>query len=712
MKSNHQVLAVMLGSILALIFLVGQLDAAEDDGYEPKWAIREIASLPVGTIEVTITPTTPTTNDVVNITASGISSQTCTIAKYQSHQIVNNLIIIDAIDPIPPAICGDIPTPWSLTIEVGQFPAGVYDVQILVFGGTGTNSFTVAPATLPPIAINQVYYDTYLAGEPDEAVQLLNTTASTVVDLINWTVTDFEGTVTLTGTLTPGATIWIAREADDFYLEFGFKPDYEYQSDTDPAVPDLARAGTLTLANSGDEVVLRDPANAIQDSVVYEGGSTVGTDWSGATIEPYTQGVFGLEGQILYRKRDQATGRSTADTNTALDWAQATDNNINGKKVQYPGWDLDRYFFTHQVTQTAAISYVVAPDALYEVVAGYLEQASQSIYYEGYTFDNADLADIINIRLTTEPGMTVRILLEGGPVGGIEDQDKRNCQVIEAAGGQCWFMINDSSASPVIHDRYAYQHAKFMIIDNQYLLTGSENLNYSSMPADDKADGTRGNRGVWLITDSPDLIAYALDIFNHDFDPTNHRDLRRWSTADATYGAPPLGFIPDYSSGGTFYTPVFTTPFSANGSLFFEVVQSPDNSLRSIDSLLGLVARAGADDTMLVEQLYEHKHWGPTSSNPAADPNLRLEAYIDAARRGAAVYLLLDSLFDDAGDPRSNTATCAYVNGIAASESLELACLLGNPTGNGIHNKMVLVNDSGQGWIHTGSINGSENSSK
>ena len=45
-------------------------------------------------------------------------------------------------------------------------------------------------------------------------------------------------------------------------------------------------------------------------------------------------------------------------------------------------------------------------------------------------------------------------------------------------------------------------------------------------------------------------------------------------------------------------------------------------------------------------------------------------------------------------------------------KSLTLACLLGNPAGTGIHNKMVLVKAGAQGWVHTGSINGSENSSK
>jgi hypothetical protein len=62
---------------------------------------------------------------------------------------------------------------------------------------------------------------------------------------------------------------------------------------------------------------------------------------------------FGLEGQILYRKLDQATGLPAPDTDTAADWAQDPDDPINGKKVQYPGWDLERYFRSETFAETA-----------------------------------------------------------------------------------------------------------------------------------------------------------------------------------------------------------------------------------------------------------------------------------------------------------------------------------------------------------------------
>ncbi|MGD1993640.1 MAG: lamin tail domain-containing protein, partial [Anaerolineae bacterium] len=475
------------------------------------------------------------------------------------------------------------------------------------------------------VLITAVFYDTYLTGEPDEAFRLTNVGASSI-DLTGWEVSDGEGTLPLMGSLAPGQQIWIAREATAFTAEFGFKPDYEYDADTDPSVPDLTPSGSFELANVGDQVILEDDTDTLVDAVVYAGGSPTGTDWSGAAIAPYDQGYFGLEGQVLYRELGQATGRPVMDTDTAADWAQATDDDINAKKVMYPGWDLERYFFTAAFTEPATITYTVAPDNIYDAVLAQIGRATESIYYEGYTFKNAHLADAIVAQMTAHPGMTVTLLLEGEPVGGVDDQERWICQQIENAGGQVYFMVTDDGND--VHDRYNYQHGKWMVIDGELLLTGSENLNYSSMPADDKADGTSGNRGVWLMTNAPSAVAHALDVFHSDLDPANHNDLFRWTETDPNYGAPPLGFSPDYTSGGVDYTVQFPTPLVISGTFAFEIVQSPENSLRDADSLLGMVARADNGDTVLVEQLYEYTFWGPTDSNPTADPNPRLEAYI------------------------------------------------------------------------------------
>ncbi|MAU01552.1 MAG: hypothetical protein CL608_30815 [Anaerolineaceae bacterium] len=545
------------------------------------------------------------------------------------------------------------------------------------------------------ILIDAVYYDGFETNDPDEAVRLINV-SGTAVDISNWRLNDGEDTsfATVPGgiTLAAGETIWLANDTDSFTRQFGFAPDY---------VPDGTWPG---FSNTGDEVILSDDLGTIVDALVYEGGITTITGWSGTAVNPYTvASVFGAEGQILYRMRDQISGMPVPDTDTAADWAQSTGDVVNGRKVLYPGWDLDTYFQTAKFTESGTLTVAVAPDNAYETLKMHLDAAQTSIAIETMTFENVAIANDLIAALNR--GVDVTILLEGAPIGGVPEQEKYICQQIETAGGECWFMISDSDND--INDRYRFLHAKFILIDGQKVIISSENLSPNSMPSDDKADGTWGRRGVVLVTDAPGVVAHVQGLFDVDFDLTNHVDI----TNTAYIGGPDPGFVPDLETGGITYTVRFPTAATFNGTFAYELVHSPENSLRNTDSLLGLVGQAGNGDVVLVEQLDERPYWGSTSSNAMDDPSPRIEAYIAAARRGASVQILLDSLFDD-GDATSNTATCAYVNGIAEAELLELACKTGNPAGLGIHNKMVLVQIDGQGYLHVGSLNGSEQSSK
>jgi phosphatidylserine/phosphatidylglycerophosphate/cardiolipin synthase-like enzyme len=89
-----------------------------------------------------------------------------------------------------------------------------------------------------------------------------------------------------------------------------------------------------------------------------------------------------------------------------------------------------------------------------------------------------------------------------------------------------------------------------------------------------------------------------------------------------------------------------------------------------------------------------------------------LQLVIDAARRGARVRLLLDSFFDEGEALRSNQATVEYLRNLASAEGLDLEARLGNPTGGGLHAKLVLVRVDGETWSAVGSLNGGEISYK
>jgi hypothetical protein len=137
--------------------------------------------------------------------------------------------------------------------------------------------------------------------------------------------------------------------------------------------------------------------------------------------------------------------------------------------------------------------------------------------------------------------------------------------------------------------------------------------------------------------------------------------------------------------------------------------------LRASDALLGLINQSGAGDAIEVEQLDEPPHWGDSASNPIVDPNVRLEALIAAASRGAKVRLLLDRYFDDSTRPTSNAATVQYIESLRAiSPTLQanFEARLGNPALYGLHNKMFLVDVGGRKFVHAGSLNGTETSNK
>lgn len=580
----------------------------------------------------------------------------------------------------------------------------VLALLLLAIASAGQEVIAGHSLATSPVLISAVYYDTYLSGEPDEAFQLWNV-GQAPANLTDWSLTSRGRTVVFPATtLNPGQRVWVTKMAAAFAGEFGFRPDFEYGSDSDPTIPDLIGSAP-TFNNRGDELLLRDAAGNLQDVVVYEEGNTAIEGWSGPAVQPYNPTTsFPAEGQILYRKRDPATGLPVPETDTAADWAQDPADPINGRRVQYPGWDLDAFFFPVHVVEHAHLTVMVAPDNLFDAVKVAFQGAQERIEIEAYTFENAALAQVLLDRLRA--GVQVTILLEGAPAGGIEDQQKWVTQQIVEAGGQVWYMTNDRGG----HDRYQAQHAKFILIDGCKLLLGSENLSYEAMPDDDKSDGTYGRRGVYLMTDAPSVVARAQAIFQADLD-TAHKDIYPWMAGDPRYGAPPIGFTPVYTSGGSAYLVRKPEPLELEGTFEFELIQAPENALRLGDGLLGLVAQAGAGDVLLVEQLYERRRWGWETNDPA-DRNPRLEAYLAAARRGATVRIILDRYFDDPRDPVSNAATFAELNAVAAAEGLDLEVRLGNPTGKGLHNKMALAWIGGRGWVNVGSINGNETSHK
>lgn len=574
-----------------------------------------------------------------------------------------------------------------------------------------TNDRPVFGAAESTVLIEKVYPDGLAVNDLDEAVMLINV-QDKPADISGWGLSDTtENLLKLTfpeGTiLAPFERIWIARNGAEFRKHFGEYPDFEQ---ADSGAPSIRMTGSWPgFANKGDEVLLADSTGQIIDGVVYESGDpsvlAAGNEWSGATLEFYSLGA--AEGQILFRKRDISTGLPLADTNSTLDWGQDQNDPVFGRRVQYPGWETEQFSQTYQIEETAILTVAIAPDNAYETINAVIKQAQSSILIETHTFESHDL--LTPLLDAADRGVEIKILLEGAPPGGVSDAQRYNCFQLAQSGGNCFVMHNDSANR--IFDRYTFLHAKFMVVDNKIGVVGSDNLSPNSWPADRKDDGTFGRRGVVLLTDSAGVVSHLNAVFAADLNQAQHHDILDWYPTDSSLGFPLGSYSPVSYENGITYTVNFEEPAVFRGDFDFELVQVPENFLNPESGLLGLLSEAGEGDTLLVQQQYERFYWGG-NQDPIEDPNLRISGYLTAARRGSTVRILLDSFFDNTTHPASNWHVCKWLTEISLEENLDLECQLGNPTGLGIHNKMVLAQIDGRGFIHVGSVNGSEQSAK
>ena len=602
------------------------------------------------------------------------------------------------------------PVTGVLVWEVGDLPAGALRVVTLTLqadaalSGTATNVVTATDSVgreasavwnAPVVPYVRLYAlaPVNFGGVSGESAALMNLGVVTA-SLSGWRLNDDPGssgvTFPSTATLPPGRTIWLAQNGDGFYRAWGFDADWASGATTRP-VP-LLGGSWPGFTDGGEAAFLFDGSGRLVDALAYGAGSA-SSGWSGPAV-PYKYAGY-ADGQVLYRKLDPATALPVPDTDTAADWAQDPADPIDGRRLRYPGWDLEALFFPAVTTATAPITLAVAPDGSFDLVAATLAAAQESILIEGYTFESVALYDVLSARL--QAGVAVTMLLEGAPAGGIEGAELWIAGQVDGQPNGAVYFLHGSTA------RYAYQHAKFILVDGRVALVSTENFGPGGMPSDRKDNGTLGHRGFVVATESPAVVARLADIFARDLDLAHHSDLVAYGTSPFIV---PSGFTPLPEPDWTTYPATFAASLATTATRL-TVLHAPENSLRVADGLLGLLDRVGSGDAVAVMQFDEPFTW--TASAGSAGLNPRLQRLLGAARRGAAVRLLLDEYYDNDG---SNTETCRILNGMAEAEGLSLACRLTNSTGLGLHAKAFVVAVGEERWVNLGSINGSENSNK
>jgi hypothetical protein len=351
----------------------------------------------------------------------------------------------------------------------------------------GTNpQYTISIPEGSPIKICKLFYR---SSEETEFIGLFNP-SNDLIDIGGWRISDgensYSGTIVFpSGTEIPSkGHLYIANKATIFNDIMGLMPDFEY-GNSSALVPEMEGGEPPSFAMNSDEVRLMTEIGILTDIVVYGESDYDGPGWLGPPISDAKKGEY------LIRNFDD-TSNAYEDTNTALDW-----NHMRSYKPGQSDYDFETFNYSGELVVFSS------PDSAFDTIISELDLTQNEILMGMYEFTNWNLSAKIIERL--QAGVTVRILMEGSPVGGISESQKYLLSKIHENGGEVKYLVTNSSLGP----RYNFLHAKYAVLDNFSVIISSENWKYTGIPV----NNTYGNRG-WGVVIKDDLVAqYFAELF-------------------------------------------------------------------------------------------------------------------------------------------------------------------------------------------------------
>jgi phosphatidylserine/phosphatidylglycerophosphate/cardiolipin synthase-like enzyme len=513
----------------------------------------------------------------------------------------------------------------------------------------------------------------------------------------------------------PGGELWIAHQGRAFRETFGYKPDYELV-DTLPDVPDLDHdAGWLIMPAKHGSVALLDSYGQVVDYVVYDRNKTpkwtaddIPDDlWDGPPVRLYKSSFYGWSNQILTRDRDER-GRLLKDTDTFADWDSGNSKKQLGTepthRIELPG---QSFFIARPLKRTRAkVLATSAPDNNYKTLVKAIRDAKKRIRISIYQITNPYIVE--ELIKKQRQGVKVKLWLEGSPVGGIPDQERFVVDKLAKAGATVHFLISDTKKK--IRPRYRFDHSKYVLIDDDKVIIGTENYGRTGVPV----ENSFGNRGWMVHVQNPQLFKQLDEVWKHDYRVGEMRDVVGIDdNPHDAYGMPyrEKTFEPDDTiRRGMYEKPA--DPVLSEGKMDLELVLSPDTSLNEKTGLIGLIRRA--KKTLYIEQNSIRRKWGRREDKMEDTPDLLLAAVIEAARRGVKTRVLMDGYwYNTTGDDdRDNDDVARMLNEMAREEKLDLSAKVINlqtAAVEKIHAKGIIVDHK---EVFVGSINWTENSFK
>jgi phosphatidylserine/phosphatidylglycerophosphate/cardiolipin synthase-like enzyme len=302
----------------------------------------------------------------------------------------------------------------------------------------------------------------------------------------------------------------------------------------------------------------------------------------------------------------------------------------------------------------------VTPDAAVPLDA--VDDADERVLLAGYTFTSDRVTDAL--LAAADRGVTVRVLVDDAPVGGLSAREVAVLDRLQAGGVSVRLLGGEAA-------RYDFHHAKYLVADERALVL-TENW---------KPSGTGGhaNRGWGVVLNGSEPVDALNRTFQADW--TAH-DAAPW--LDRREAVDPVLREPATSSYPSRIEPT-TVPVAST-----TVLVAPDNAEESLVSLV-----AGAESSVRVEQM---------SVGGIDTPLVR--AALAAARNGTRVRFLLSSEWYVAEE---NGRVVERLNAISDREGLNVEARLVDPGGRfeKLHAKGVVVDER---HVVVGSVNWNTNS--
>lgn len=442
-------------------------------------------------------------------------------------------------------------------------------------------------------------------------------------DLSNVSICDGEGSIRFTTSLilAPGDSLSVLRSDPDNWFPCG-----RYLTFTSPGITQ----SRFALADSGDQVYL-ERGGEVLDCLVY-GSAEICEGWTGEPLQKIPRFRY------AYRI-------SAFDTDTSKDWHIGT-----GGILHIP---------PDTVHESSVIPFSF-PDSEGAPVFDALMSAESEVLLCLYTLSHIGAVRILLDLI--ERGVSVTVLAEGDPAGGISKSSLEALSALENGGADVRIMKKSDDG----FRRYTYLHAKYAVVDGRTVIITSENWTESSFSS---------NRGWGAIVHSESCASVFRSVFDSDSDPGN-TDVIRFGEL---YPAYIPGNVPLFSYGD-----VYTRELYADVVPVF----SPDSPEAAMERLI-----SEAESRVYSQQLRVQYAWAETlSGNPAA-------WMCQAAERGVDARLLIDVSFDDPSDEdtRDGYGVIEALRGTA----VDVRCTNGGDGYSMAHNKGLVVDDSA--WV--GSVN-------